>query len=91
MEISISLKEFKQMIKKLGYRVKTKTSNVANIRFLEVINQSGAFICGSGANCYSSKTIEDHKKVFDLLKEYKNLVYDYDTIDCANRPFKVVF
>ena len=73
-----TLKDFKKEIKNLGYRTKTYIYNTSNLRFLEVLDNEKNFICGSGANCYDKKTIEEHKKVFDLLNKNKNMVFDKD-------------
>jgi len=80
----ISLKEFKKMVKDLGYKVKTY---VYTFRHLEVLNKDNKFICGSGANVYTEDTIKKHKNVFDLLNKYRNRVFDYD----YQKPLKVLF
>ena len=72
-----SLKDFKMILRNLGYRTKTYTYNVSNLRFLEVLDKNKTFVCGSGANCYTSDDLIKHKEVFDLLKKYKNKVYDF--------------
>ena len=81
---TISLKEFKKKIKDLGYKTKTY---VYTYRHLEVLDKNKNFICGSGGNVYNKKHINEHKKVFELLNKYRNLVYDYD----YEKPLKVLF
>jgi len=75
---NINLKEFKKEVKKIGYKVKTYAYNTSNIRHLEILDKNKEFVCGSGVNCYYKKTIEEHKKAFDLLNKYRNCVFDND-------------
>lgn len=75
----ITFKEFKKKIKSLGYKYKTHVPNFGfgnPHRHLEVVDKEGNFICGSGANVYSSEHIEKHRKVFDLLRKYRDRVFD---------------
>lgn len=71
---TIPLKEFKKMIKSLGYKFKTHV--IGNFRRLEVLDKNGNFICGSSANVYSGDFIDKHREVFDLLKKYRGRVFD---------------
>jgi len=71
---TISLKEFKKMIKQLGYKFKTHVGG--RFRHLEVLDKNGNFICGSGANVYPGEFIDKHREVFDLLRKYRGRVFD---------------
>ena len=83
----INLKEFKKMIRKLGYKVKTYTYSSSNLRFLSILDNNKNFICGSGANVYTTQIIEKHKEIFDLLNKYRSMVFDFD----YEKPIKVIF
>ena len=75
----ITFKEFKKKIKSLGYSYKTHVTGFGfgnPHRHLEVVDKSGNFICGSGANVYSQETIDKHRAVFDLLRKYRGRVFD---------------
>jgi len=74
---TISLKEFKKMIKSLGYKVKTYVSGYYTVRrCLEVLDKDGNFIVGHGANVYAGDFMDKHRAVFDLLREYRGRVFD---------------
>jgi hypothetical protein len=74
---TITLKEFKRKIKAIGYKYKTHVSGYYTPhRHLEIVDQQGNFVCGSGANVYTSEHIAKHKKAFDLLNKYRHRVFD---------------
>lgn len=78
-EQNVPLKDLKRMIKKLGYRFKTEVVGFRKpYRALEVLDQDGEFVCGSGANVYTQDTIDEHREIFDLLNKYRDRVYDKD-------------
>jgi len=70
----ITLKEFKKMIKDIGYRYKTEV--FGRHRHLEVLDKNKKFVIGSGANVYSENTYIKHKPAFELLKKYRGRVFD---------------
>jgi hypothetical protein len=75
-----SLSDFKKEVKALGYKVKTTGSTSfasGNYhRHLQILDQEGNFIVGSGANVYYAPTVEKHKKIFDLMRENKGRIFD---------------
>lgn len=86
------LSDFKKEIKALGYRVKThlhRGSSLGGNSFtcLEVLDSNKQYVVGSGGNVYSSETILQHEKVFDLLNNNRNQIID----DSYEPPLKVVF
>ena len=77
----ITLKEFKRKIKAIGYKFKTHVVSFSSMGFsahrhLEIVDQQGNFIVGSGGNVYSADHIKKHKKAFDLVRKYKDRVFD---------------
>ena len=68
----ITLKEFKKKIKDLGYKYKTHVSPFGTHRHLEILDRNKNFVCGSGANVYTSETMKKHRRAFELLREYKD-------------------
>lgn len=73
----ITLKEFKKMIKDIGYTYKTHVSGYYKPhRHLEILDKNKKFVVGSGANVYTKNHIARHKKAFNLVRKYKDLVYD---------------
>jgi hypothetical protein len=79
-----TLKEFKKEIKALGYKTKTY---VYTYRYLEVLDKENKFIAGSGVNAYNKEHYEKHIKVFNLLNENRDNVFDTD----YEKPLKVLF
>jgi hypothetical protein len=76
---AITFKEFKQKIKDAGYAYKTHVPNfgMRPHRHLEIVDKNTKeFICGSGANVYTADWIRDHQKAFDLIREYRDRVFD---------------
>ena len=75
----ITFKEFKKKIKDLGYSYKTHVPYFGfghEHRHLRVVDKSGNFICGSGANVYPGEHVAKHEAVFDLLMKYRGKVFD---------------
>lgn len=76
---NITLKEFKKKIKAIGYNYKTSVPNFGfghPHRHLEILDKNKEFVCGSGANVYTTETIAKHQLAFDLLNKYKDHVFD---------------
>jgi len=79
MSETISLKEFKRKIKQAGYKYKTHVPDFSfgqPHRHLEILDKEGNFIVGSGANVYTTEMTQKHPKAFELVRKYKDRVFD---------------
>jgi len=79
MSETISLKEFKRKIKQAGYKYKTYVPDFSfgqPHRHLEILDKEGNFIVGSGANVYTTEMTQKHPKAFELVRKYKDRVFD---------------
>ena len=77
----ITLKEFKRLIRRAGYRCRTRVHNFSSMgcnphRHLEILDADGNFVCGSGANVYTQETIDEHRPAFDLINRWRDCVFD---------------